>query len=520
MKRNNLFCAALLFLSLIFLSLSQPSFVFEDGFSFFAWICYIPFFLLAERLSLKSSFLFGALYGSLSYFFMCPWLSQFGAVALSFVCFIFAIHNSLLFFLLVWSKRIFHDRLGKFYWIFRVFLLLSFEFLRTHGIFAFSYGIIAYSQWKNPAFLNFSSFFGVWGVSLIILLFNSIAAKVISERNLRSNLKKLSFSVSLIASVYVLYLFGNLFGKEDKSVSLSLALIQNASSAPSCKLSDYERDVMLLERLTDQALRDNPDTELVVWAETAVVPDILNNLENKTDQRRHALASFLHDYIKEKKVFFLIGNNHADSDGTHNSALFFDPATDSVGVYDKNHLVPFTEFWPSFLDFKIFDRIKSSLNCEFFAHGKSVRIFSIRGLKFATPICFEDSFSPLVRKMKKMGADFFVNISDDAWSKSNAARKMHLSMSAFRCAEFSTPMVRSTIDGKTCIINEKGRVLSELESGIDGYLCPTLSLSGSRKETFYLFCGDSAMIFISILIFSILLILSAGFVKVNTYGRR
>ena len=81
-------------------------------------------------------------------------------------------------------------------------------------------------------------------------------------------------------------------------------------------------------------------------------------------------------------------------------------------------------------------------------------------------------------------------------------------------------MIRSTIDGKTCIINEKGRVVSELESGIDGHLCGKLSVCAKNKKTFYLLTGDFVMIFISIVIFSILLILSARFVKVNVYGRR
>ena len=530
MKRNNLFSVLLLAFSIFFLVLSQPSVFFEDGLSFFAWLAYIPFFLLADRVSLHKSFLWGASYGVLAYALLCPWLSTFGAVALLFVCVIFAFYNALLFFFLSWSEKLFTGRLEKYFWIFRALLVLSVEFLRTHGVFAFSYGIIGYSQWKNPVFLKFSSLFGVFGVSLLILLFNSLVAKIISEKvsslhlnskryDKRSILWNLVPFLSIFLGLVLFYFVSSFFPSSGKSESIRFALIQNYSSASSSSISDYEKDVSLLKKLTDAALASNPDTELVVWAETAVVPDVINNFSSTRDSRRHELAVDVFEYIKSKKCAFLIGSNHEDKDGVHNAALYFSPESNEVSFYHKNHLVPFTEFWPEFLDFKIFDPIKDSLNCEFFAHGRGLKTFSIKNLKFSAPICFEDSFSPLIRKMKKEGADFFVNISDDAWSSSDSARNMHLSMSAFRCAEYASPMIRSTIDGKTCALDSKGRVICYIDSEINGFLCGEIEVPLSGR-TFYMLTGDAVFILICIFVFSLLLILSARFVKVSVYGRR
>ena len=529
MKRSKLFAFALLLFSVFFLVLSQPSFLFEDGLSFFAWIAYIPFFFLLDLISLKKSFLWGGLYGFFSYALMCPWLSSFGFLALLFVCFLFAFYNSILFFLVSWSKKMFPARLEKYFWLFRVFILLSVEFLRTHGIFAFSYGIIGYSQWKNPLFLNFSAYFGVFGLSFLIISFNSLAEKFIFERfqNLPKQVgeknfihfRSLSFLFIFPAVSILFYFLPSSSIENSKSSSLKVALIQNASSAASSSIYDYQRDVALLKKLTDEALDFQKQTELVVWAETAVVPDILGGLAGRGDLLRQRLSRELFEYFESRHVSFLIGTNHADEDGVHNAALYFSGKSGEVLVYHKNRLVPFTEFWPDFLDFKFLDPVKKSLNCEFFARGKSIRSFPIKNMTFAVPICFEDSFSPLIRKMKESGADFFVNISDDAWSSSEAARNMHLSMSAFRCAEYASPMIRSTIDGKTCLLDCKGSLRAQIDSGRDGFLCAGLQLP-EKAKTLYMLTGDWPLIFICLFTLLFLLILSLQFVKVRIYGRR
>ena len=463
--------------------------------------------------------MWGAFYGAVSYFCLCWWLSSFGAAAVSFVCVLFAFYNAILFFLISFSKSVFPEKFRRFFWIFRSLLVLTVEFLRTHGIFGFSYGIIGYSQWQNPVFLHFSSLFGVMGVSFLILLVNSLIAKIISEKNLRANLKNCASLASFFIALVLFRFFSPILKPGTSPKEIQVALIQNASSAPSRSISDYEKDASLLQKLTDEALAQNPGTELVVWAETAIVPDILGNLKNPGDERRHALSKNLVEYFKSKECAFLIGNNYNDADGTHNAALLFSPDSEKVQFYCKNHLVPFTEFWPGFLDFRIFDGVKASLNCDGFSKGSEISVFDFDSLRFSTPICFEDSFAPLMRKMKGLGADFFVNISDDAWSHQNSARKMHLSMSAFRCAEFRTPMLRSTIDGKTCIIGSDGKILSEIDSGTDGFLCDSFSVP-KNSPTLYEITGDIILWILSALVFLLLLILSVRFYKIKKYGRK
>ncbi|WP_294430894.1 apolipoprotein N-acyltransferase [uncultured Treponema sp.] len=517
MKKDNFVVLLALLTSVSLFILSQPSLFFEDGLSFCVWFAYIPIFLLLQKSSMVKAAIYGAFYGSLSYFLLCHYLSAFGFLAISFVCALFALYHALLFFILSWSNKVFPQSISRYFWIFRAFLFLCFEFLRSRGIFGFSYGIAGYSQWKNPLFLKFSSLFGVMGVSLLIFLFNSLAAKIISEKNIRSNLKEISVCLSLFAGIALFYCLG-FAPRKDNAIPLKFALIQGASCAPSRSIEEYLDDAETLKTLTKNALLTQNDTQLVVWPETAIVPDVLYHLEKGSDFKRKMLSENVYSFIKETETSFLIGNNHRDESGVHNSALFFSKEFDSVLVYNKNHLVPFTEFWPSFLNFNFFESVKESLNCELFVPGNEIRTFKFGELAFAVPICFEDSFAPLVRQMKMSGADFFVNISDDAWAKSAAAQKMHLSMSAFRCAEFNSPMLRSTVDGKTCVIDSHGNVKSEIERGIDSYLCDELMVE-KNSASLYLMIGDVPLEILTVLLAAFLLILSIRFVKVNVYGR-
>lgn len=519
MKRNNLFKFLLLLLALILGLLCQPSVLFTNGLPFLAWAAYIPLFLLIDRISLPFSFIYGFIYGFIFYFCLCWWFSSFGIIALVFVAFLYAFYYGALFFLIKCLRKLLPEKYSSAYCWLRVMFLLAFDFFRTRGIFAFSYGILGYSQWRNSAFLHFASFFGVHGVSFLLYSFNSCMAKVISEKNIRSNLMMLSLCLSLISAIFISNSF-SLYKREEgeNGRNLSFALIQNASSAPSANISDYQNDVALLKKLSDEALTIAPDTELVVWPETAVVPDILYHHSHDNDKKRHELSESVLTYVASKNASFIIGNNFSDGAGNHNAALFFSPESE-VKVSMKNHLVPFTEYWPPFLDYAFFDGIKNRLNYDFFLPGDKIELFDFNGISISVPICFEDSFPSLIKKMKNLGAELFVVISDDAWAKSSAAQNIHCAMGCFRSAEFAVPSLRGTIDGKTCVIDRHGMIVSELETGVDGFLLGKIEV-GDGSKTLFSLIGELPLCIISFSCLSLLLILLLQFAKVKLYDRR
>jgi apolipoprotein N-acyltransferase len=159
-----------------------------------------------------------------------------------------------------------------------------------------------------------------------------------------------------------------------------------------------------------------------------------------------------------------------------------------VNYYRKLHLVPFTEHFPYEKQLPWLYRALKDADTHFWEKGDTATVFEAGGLRFSTPICFEDTFGDLSRDFVRGGAEIIVNLSNDAWSKSLPAQMQHLSMAVFRAVENSRSMVRSTASGQTCAIDPSGRVLAMAEPFTETQL--TVEVPVSTGETLYTRWGD------------------------------
>ena len=94
------------------------------------------------------------------------------------------------------------------------------------------------------------------------------------------------------------------------------------------------------------------------------------------------------------------------------------------------------------------------------------------------------------RRFVNAGAQAFVNLSNDAWSKSLACQYQHLSMAVFRSVENRVPTVRSTTTGQTCIIDPNGRILAMAEPFVETYLVGSIPVLDKTEKTVYTRLGD------------------------------
>ena len=122
--------------------------------------------------------------------------------------------------------------------------------------------------------------------------------------------------------------------------------------------------------------------------------------------------------------------------------------------------------------------------------GQEATVFKLRGISFSTPICFEDTFSDGCRLFVKKGARCFINLSNDAWSKSLSCQMQHLSMAVFRSAENHVPSVRSTSSGMTVSVNAFGKVEEAALPFTATCLVAPLTVTENAKATFYTRWGD------------------------------
>jgi len=86
--------------------------------------------------------------------------------------------------------------------------------------------------------------------------------------------------------------------------------------------------------------------------------------------------------------------------------------------------------------------------------------------KFGVLICFEDIFPYISREYVKRGANFLINITNDAWFGETAASRQHLQSSVFRAVENRVPVIRAANTGISCFIDYAGRITSSVN--LDG----------------------------------------------------
>jgi apolipoprotein N-acyltransferase len=497
---------AILIASLLFAA-SFPNLLVEKGIPFLAWIAYIPVFWVIYRAKTGACVFWGALYGYTAYGLFNYWLSVFHPLAGLIVGIIYLVYFAVLFPVLKLAVILFPKRGYLVQWI----IWIAYEYLRTQGFLGYSYGITGYSQWTALPILQIASLFGVWGVSALVVFPSAYLAgalrgleippvRAASGRPVSDGFRNFFRRERVPAFLWVVALAATLVYGFVSPVDYSdapkanIALIQHNTDPWKGDMPQYRLNYQILKRLSLEALAADPKPDLVVWSETAFVPRIFWHTTYRTDPESYALVKELLDFLAEQDTPFITGNDDARlrmaSNGQweqidYNAAILYDQGKE-VEIYRKIHLVPFTEWFPYRKQLPwVYEALRNA-DTHFWEKGDKATVFDIRGLKFSTPICFEDTFGYLSREFVRNGAEIIVNISNDAWSGSLPAQNQHLSMAVFRAVENRRSMVRSTASGQTCGIDPNGKVLAMAEPFTEAALTVEVPiLSGASTYTRY-----------------------------------
>ena len=125
-------------------------------------------------------------------------------------------------------------------------------------------------------------------------------------------------------------------------------------------------------------------------------------------------------------------------------------------------------------------------------------------------ICFEDLFPDISREFTKRGADFLVNITNDAWFKRTSSPYQHLQASVFRAVENRIFLVRSANTGISGFIAPSGKIISLVHDKSDrnifisGYDTQEI-FTRQKPLSFYSRFGDIFIILAFIFIILIML---------------
>jgi len=507
LPRDFLFNAALLVAATALFALSHPNAVSARGFPALAYISFVPLFMLVRRVPLRTSWLWGGVYGVCSYCSFAYWLWAFHPLAIYIIAIAYFFIFLAVFPLLKLADSLFPRRGYIVQWI----IWVGYEYLKTLGFNGYSYGIIGYSQWQWTSVIQIASIFGVWGVSALVVFPSAWIAAGLGSGLSSGRSKCLSFARTnaIPAFLWVVAFASTIafgfFSRVDYSgyKAAKVALIQPNSDPWIGGIASSRRDYETLVRLSDEARAKNPDLSLVVWPETAFVPRIDWHWRYREDPDSFALVSDLLGYLDESNVPFVIGNDDAivgrNSFGElgrvdYNAALLFRPGLNVMPPnpdrYRKMRLVPFTEHFPYRKSFPwVYDLLVAN-DTHFWESGDDPVVFRAGDLSFSTPICFEDTFGYISRDFVVHGARAIVNMTNDAWAKNEACQYQHLAMSVFRGVENRVPVVRAAASGQTCYIDPNGEIRAMAKPFAEEWLAVSVPLIPEGTVAPYTRYGD------------------------------
>jgi apolipoprotein N-acyltransferase len=511
-------CAAFLFAG------SFPNLLFENGLSFLAWIAYIPVFWVIRRVGIKASVFWGALYGFAAYGLFNYWLTAFHPLTGIFVGVVYLCYFAVLFPLLKLAILLFPRRGYLVQWV----LWIAYEYLRTLGFLGYPYGITGYSQWQVLPLIQIADIFGVWGVSALVVFPSVFLAAALKDRSVKTFIlgERLPALLWLIALAATLVYGFRSPADYSGAPSTRIALVQHNTDPWRGGMNEYRKNYRVLKRLSLEALAQDPKPDLIVWSETAFVPRIYWHTTYREDQESYLLVRELVDFLREQDVPFVIGNDDARLELNqmgrweqvdYNAVLLFEEG-EITGQYRKLHLVPFTEHFPYKEQLPWLYEILLKADTHMWKQGTEATVFESRGIKFSTPICFEDVFGYLSRDFVRGGAELIINLSNDAWSKSVPAQMQHLSMAVFRAVENRRSLVRSTASGQTCAVDPNGKVVAMAEPFTEVQLTVEVPLLSSRS--LYTEYGDIwARLFVVAAVIVLLAGIGGGILKKAHKGR-
>ncbi len=478
-----------------------------------AWIAFIPLLYALQHKTLAQAAVLGFIAGSAFFSGLLYWIYNVltiyghlpGIISIFFLILLtayLAIYFSI--FAFVWRWLDLKNSAGLI--LFAPAFWVSLEYIRGILFSGFPWELLGYSQYQVLPLIQVAEITGVYGVSFIIVLVNILFFRflVYLGKGERKSAGREILVLAIIISCCWFYGQSRIATLEQMSAKYKdykISLIQgNIRQDLKWERHFQEETLKIYTELTWQTKKEKPD--LVIWPETAT-PFFF--------QTNFPFQSRILDLAAQMETPLLFGAPAFTRQGNRvnyfNSAFLISPQKEILGRYDKIHLVPFGEYAPlaGLLGFTrdIIGAIGD------FTPGQGITILALPWGKFGVLICYEIIFPNLTRQFAAQGAQFLVNITNDAWFGRTSAPYQHLSMATFRAVENRLPIARAANTGISAFITAAG----EIEQSSNLFTREVLSgnIKINKTRTFYTQYGD---------IFSFFCLVISGFYLTFVYKQR
>jgi apolipoprotein N-acyltransferase len=306
---------------------------------------------------------------------------------------------------------------------------------RTHGPLGFMWLHLGNAAIDMPMALRLAPWLGVYGISFLFALLNGAVALMLLQRPR----KELASLLCLIA----LPLLPRLPAPAQGTATARMVQpnVDTEADWTIQSLNALEAEMELLSR--------GPKPDLLVW------PEIPAPFYPSSPEFR----SFIERTAQAAEAPLVFGGVARTAEGAPlNSAFYTDPRGKIVDRYDKINLVPFGEFVPPLFSFV--NRI--SQEAGDFVPGSRVVVEKIGTHRIGAFICYESAFPDLVRQFTQSGAQVLLNLSNDGYFGTSAAREQHLLLVRMRAVENRRWILRATNDGYTVAVDPSGRITDRM----------------------------------------------------------
>ena len=508
----------------LLLTLGIPNELFLLGNPFYAFISIIPYYIAIKNCKkYRYAFLLGFVQTITTHLTSSFWLANFkdfaiftlGASALGTAC----IGGIMALFIYLPFSRTDRHPLNKnamlrpffedsaFRILYFAGMYTLYEWVKSSGFIGYPWGTVSSAMYRWHSFTQLAAITGTYGITFLTVMFDCLvvefAFNYLEKRSLFSTLN----AAKVFAILFGITLFwGNFEYNRPRTPDKTISTILVQQNYNPWDLFDDEEIVKQSQQLTqkrvDEQKKLDKQPQLIVCSEGSPIRHFPGAMDYydwiPTD------GSFL-DFVRKNQIPLLTGGVYNkkiyDEDNPdeepvikyYNIAMLFDSNANFRGYYGKLHLVPFAESIPGIdnpIIKKIFKRVVGisagwtrgeqltyfELPCNYYDKPTIPRVNNLNIsipyywvenneqplVRIATPVCFDDSFTDVIRPMFLNGAELFVNLTDDSWSRKKSSEFQHFCIASYRAIEYRTTFVRSTNAGYSVVISPSGKVLADL----------------------------------------------------------
>ncbi len=348
------------------------------------------------------------------------------------------------------------------------------DYLRAQIFTGFPWNLWAYSTvWLNEI-IQVVNFIGLYSYNLLLITFFTIPVIFFFRI---STTKKILCLILISFFVLSIFIFGNYeVNKNKKELKEINDKVFVKVISPNFDLKYGLTEEQIEERFKKLIRYSSPIKDkktLFIWPE-----GVFSGYS--FDEVITFKKMILKNFSKEHIIIFGINKLDPISGNFYNSMIAVDNNFKIIQSYNKRKLVPFGEFLPfeNFLHNFGFKKITEGYGS--FLRGDKDNNISINKINFLPLICYEVIFTELIQK-SNLDTNLIINISEDGWFGKSIGPDQHFTKSIFRAIENNTYLLRSANKGISAIIDNKGKIIKQLNRNEAGNIEFEVPLIKSKK---------------------------------------